>query len=134
MFNNELPMLIGVYGSLRKGLHNHGLISRCEYIKDIRVPNLELYSLGSFPCVLPSDHAVDTVLCEVYRVYTKEQLRALDGLEGHPDWYIRTLFSTELGDVQVYVMQDEAYRGNELVPSGDWLAYRQQLNANRSTV
>ena len=122
-FNNKLPMLVGVYGSLRKGLHNHRLISRCEPVQEIRIPNLELFSLGSFPCVLPSKAPCKGVVCEVYRVHTQEQLNALDGLEGHPDWYRRTVYSTPLGDVQVYVMQDEEYRDNPQVKSGDWYEY-----------
>ena len=81
-------------------------------------------SLGAFPGVLLAGR--EQIVGELYSV-DANGLRALDRLEGHPDFYARqrTAIEAERGsiDAWMYVLQDRRQRA-PTVPQGDWRAYR----------
>ena len=101
---------IFVYGTLKQGYGNH-----TYYLNKDPVTNGILYGyrlfgqLGAgFPCIRPEDGYVEG---EVYEVDDQE-LAAIDRLEGHPTWYLRT--KVEIVDnenktmnVWTYVMIDK---------------------------
>ena len=87
---------VAVYGSLKKGFHNHNLMKNSEFIgAGITEPKFSMINLGSFPGLHIGS---DKILVEVYRVDVENDLPRLDALEGHPDWYRRTLETIILTD------------------------------------
>jgi gamma-glutamylcyclotransferase (GGCT)/AIG2-like uncharacterized protein YtfP len=117
---------VAVYGTLRKGLHNHYLLEDSKYLGEqtIDLKKFRMVSLGGFPAVLPSDSVGATPLTiEVYAV-DDDTLSRLDGLEGHPNWYIREKIPTDWKNAWMYVMPPEqGCEENEPVASGDWVDY-----------
>jgi gamma-glutamylaminecyclotransferase len=87
----------------------------------LTAPNCTLIKLGGFPGLLfGGDTAVKG---EVYEVSDSEDLRRLDGLEGHPNWYRRTPITVFIDgnpvvvDTYIYL----AARGSEpKIVSGEW--------------
>jgi len=115
--------LVGVYGSLRKGLSNHFLLENSEYLGQVKTPpEWSLYDLGAFPALVPAGKTA--VVVEVYRV-TPETLVALDQLEDYPEWYQRQRLPTPYGDCWIYYHPQQTNEHLTLVPDGDWMAYYQ---------
>ena len=79
---------IFVYGTLKQGFGNHHYFLNKD---PLTIGILRGYQLlgkpkGGFPCIGPGDGYVEG---EVYEVDDQE-LAAIDRLEGHPTWYLRT--------------------------------------------
>jgi gamma-glutamylcyclotransferase (GGCT)/AIG2-like uncharacterized protein YtfP len=110
---------VAVYGSLRKGCHNHPLLKNSKLVKTTKIAGLEMFDLGAFPAACIGD---GTIVVEVYEVDSKT-LDALDALEGHPYFYRRAETITSEGTkVSVYVMRrKDGWRRK--VECGDWSVY-----------
>lgn len=86
------PHLIFVYGTLKRGFHNHERFLTMSTFKgafrtDQPYP---LVVMGSLPFLLaPMDGKGFRVAGEVFEVDDRT-LTNLDRLEGHPEWYRRT--------------------------------------------
>lgn len=118
--------LIAVYGSLRKGLHNHSYhLGNAEYLGEFKTePVYSLYSLSSFPGL--KENGNTSVTMEVYAV-TPEEEKSVDGLEGYTPgetatFYDKKPISTPFGEASVYTfVRDISDR--PLVKDGDWKNY-----------
>ena len=78
--------LVAVYGSLKKGKRNHGLLSDSRCVcHGLTEPKFSLVDLVYFPGLIDGDNFIEV---EVYEV-TNEMLSRLDRLEGHPTFYER---------------------------------------------
>ena len=114
--------LISVYGSLRKGLHNHGLISDSQLLGEFKTePVYSLYSLGGFPGL--KENGNTSVVMEVYAV-DETTASYVDGLEGYsPDrvatFYDKVPIQTPYGEASVYTYVRNIPE-DRLVESGDW--------------
>jgi gamma-glutamylcyclotransferase (GGCT)/AIG2-like uncharacterized protein YtfP len=111
---------ITVYGSLLKGLGNHGLLDNDESVllgEHTIEDNLFMISLGGFPGLLISKEEVNTIHVETYEVSDKVFAR-VERLEGYPTFYTRYPVKTPFGDSEVYVLAREGYydRGNRVKP------------------
>jgi gamma-glutamylcyclotransferase (GGCT)/AIG2-like uncharacterized protein YtfP len=98
-------MLIGVYGTLKKGHGNHRLLEGQELVGNITLEGFVMHSLGGFPAIVEGE---GSVVAEVYQVEDGEVLRRLDSLEGydkHSDsgMYLRRTVATDLGEVSYYL-------------------------------
>jgi gamma-glutamylcyclotransferase (GGCT)/AIG2-like uncharacterized protein YtfP len=122
--------IVAVYGSLRKGLGNHGLLQGSEFIGTGKVSGYGMYSLGGFPAMSNVGAKSDAVV-EVYSVDEVTMAR-LDRLEGYPSFYNRSLVAVLLdegeGGVATYASAwmyhiDEAFDNKDFVASGDWVKY-----------
>lgn len=93
-------MYVFVYGTLKKGYHNHDLLKDSVFIQDLVTPPIfEMKSVsasGGFPCLVEGDKAIHG---EVY-FCNKETLTNLDRLEGVPHMYQRRTFQSNLGDLK----------------------------------
>lgn len=118
-------MLVAVYGSLRAGLHNSRLMSSSTPLSVEAIMGFKMYSLGSFPIVYRDTEDNGIITVEVYDV-PDQDMRSLDGLEGHPNWYKRELVPTSQGDAWLYIMQD-GYGDAAHVEHGDWKLYVKEL-------
>lgn len=96
---------IFVYGTLKKGFHNHYLLEDNDavFVRSDTLPFHAMYSAGGFPVVLPSSYAPwRNVAGEVYDV-SEDCISDLDMLEREGTMYNRK---------QVEDRDFEAYIGN----------------------
>jgi gamma-glutamylcyclotransferase (GGCT)/AIG2-like uncharacterized protein YtfP len=115
--------LVAVYGSLRKGLHNHKSLGDSELIGEGVVKGFGMYSLGSYPAL--SRHGEKTpVVVEVYEVNPVTMSR-LDNLEGFPEYYTRKLCPVSINgeSIPAWVYYMDRPLEDEFVKSGDWVEY-----------
>jgi len=115
-------MLVAVYGSLRKSLHNHRLLEEATFLGTTTTSGFTMYSLGGFPYLTPSDNT-NPITIEVYDV-TEREFANLDRLEGFPNFYNRKLIPTEFGEAWIYFIATAS--DDLVVTSGDWLTYYQE--------
>jgi gamma-glutamylcyclotransferase (GGCT)/AIG2-like uncharacterized protein YtfP len=120
--------LVAVYGSLRRGLGNHGFLRESNLLSTEQVSGFLMKSLGGYPAVFHDDPD-KVITIEVYEVPEKS-MRGLDSLEGHPAWYRRELIETSQGEAWIYVMQREYQR--PVVESGDWVQYLENNQFRRA--
>lgn len=84
--------LVAVYGTLKKGKHNHPLLRAGYFIGYCRIDDATLY-VGELPYLTTTPgNGCDAELYEV----DSFTLRLLDMLEGHPDFYERKLIYVRL--------------------------------------
>lgn len=120
------PNKVAVYGSLRKGLGNWQWAlsnpENAELKSTEKVKGFKMVSLGGFPGIYTSNDESEIVI-EVYDV-TESTFKRLDQLEGYPSFYDRKQIETSDGEAWVYFIDSLANGEKELVPDGDWVAYR----------
>lgn len=78
---------VAVYGTLKKGKHNHGWLQGSKFIGKCFIPNTTMYISG-LPYLTLTEG--DGCYAELYDV-NDSVLRGLDRLEGHPDFYRRVV-------------------------------------------
>ena len=107
--------LVAVYGTLRAGEGNSGLLDTAggSYLGSCTLSNLTMYSLHEgFPGVVKSPNEDSTVFVEVYHV---DDLTPLDCLEGYNEdaprtgLYNRHLANTPFGEAWIYTYNPEPF-------------------------
>lgn len=117
---------IFVYGTLRWGEGNHGLLAGAKPLGAGRtVERMTLLNLGGCPAVI-AEAGPGPIVGELYEV-DGATLQRLDRLEGYPRVYDREQFviETESGRHVVawmYFFHPSGQRFAEVIPSGDWKA------------
>lgn len=115
-----MSSLVFVYGSLKKGFHNHHLLEKSRFLCENSLAGYLMISLGAFPGIIPNPGQFTPVYGEVYEVDEKT-LKALDRLEGHPHMYERTLVKLNYGEeAWVYVYKHADTKFSKTVPTGCW--------------
>ena len=107
--------MIAVYGTLREGHGNHGLIDGKKKWEG-RIDGWVMHSLGGFPTCIPGD---GTITVEVWDV-TPSSARRVDALEGYPDFYDKVVVNTPVGDAEMYTCPLSRMASCGLIESGDW--------------
>lgn len=80
--------LIFVYGTLKRGWGNNVIIKDQKYIGVATTsPDFQMFSLGGYPGVVAGDNRITGELWEV----DDDAFARCDRLEGHPDFYKRTI-------------------------------------------
>lgn len=129
---------IAVYGSLRKGFHNHRLLENesCVFIGEgFTRPEYTLFPIASFPGI--KKNGTTAVKVEVYEV-KEDYLPRIDALEGYsenrePTFYDRKSIPVKMLDgdeVEVFVYEYVDENENPIIESGDWkdfFKFRDQL-------
>jgi len=112
-----MPILVFVYGSLKRGGHYHGYLKDARYLGEhVCAPRYTMLDLGRYPGVV--DRGVTAIRGEVYGI-DGHTLARLDQLEEHPEVYIRELVDTAYGRAWMYLYQTA--RGDEpVISSGHW--------------
>lgn len=135
----QLPIF--VYGTLRRGQENYGLLRGRTLAETAAVLyGVELVSLGWYPAALESDSPSAAVHGEVVIIHPhfySTVLETLDRLEGyHPgfdalSFYRRVQRSVHTAtgrDVQAWLYLGRAdflhQRPHESIPAGDWVQFR----------
>lgn len=126
-------MLVAVYGSLRKGMHNHpNFLKDAEYLGKFETdPVYTMYDVGSYPGVVEGGNT--PILCEVYRISPGEISKNIDMLEGYQgsknaktNHYNRKGIRTPYGAAFLYIYNRKTDKLKK-VPSGDWVEYNEIL-------
>ena len=80
---------IFVYGTLKRGQRNHGLLSDHQFLGlALTLPHYRLYDSGRHPALVDDPENGVAVRGEVWQV-SKETLQKLDEYEGVPDYFSR---------------------------------------------
>lgn len=114
-----------VYGTLMTGEPLNGLLAESELVNaDARTKDaFGMFSLGAFPAATRHPEMAP-IVGETYRV-TLTQLRDLDRVEGHPEYYVRQL--VQLADTSVawcYLQPLLDSRQFVAIRDCDWRAWR----------
>lgn len=125
----DQPILVAVYGSLRKNMGNHRLLDNSDsvHLSTERVQGFEMYQYGGsyFPFIR---HGDGEITIEVYAVNSMV-MRRLDMLEGYDphatdhSFYNRELIQTSKGAAWIYFI-DQDPRDNVRVQHGDWVQFK----------
>lgn len=128
-------ILVAVYGTLRTGESNHRSMVRANGTSmglGKTVENYNLYSLGGFPKVslTRNDHEVPVVV-EVFETDERGLTGPLDGLEGYPSFYNRTLVDVLLDSgetVKAWIYHIENNSGlTAPIKNGDWTKRNEEV-------
>jgi gamma-glutamylcyclotransferase (GGCT)/AIG2-like uncharacterized protein YtfP/cation transport regulator ChaC len=118
-----------VYGTLRKGESNHGLLGNSPCVSMLAQVNGIMVDTGyGYPAMT---QGTDKVCGEIYEI-DAETLLLIDGLEGfNGPGDSRNLFErvattayTDRGEVQVLVYVSNQFPSDAFIPFGDWKLYR----------
>lgn len=105
----QRPILVAVYGTLKKNQANHHLLAGQVFVDTCTLTDITLYDLGPFPAA--KLQASQGITAEVYLI-DAETLMRLDQLEGYDQeqpeqgLYNRVLVTTPYGEAWVYVYND----------------------------
>lgn len=118
---------IGVYGSLRCGMHNNCILNNSNMLerKVVNVP-YKMVSFGSYPALIPDiDNKSHDVVFEIYEV-TDDVYANVEILEGYPDFY-KKAWSAD-GSFEYYYVPDNykcyisRYEDDDHIV--DWVEYQ----------
>lgn len=123
--------LVAVYGSLRKGLHNHSLLADSEYIGEYTTePIYDMYSVsGSYPGLVL--HGSTSIHMDVYSV-TEQVAKNLDRLEGYKageessNHYNKITVDTPFGKAGLYIY-NYSTKSMVKVESGNWVSFKEYV-------
>ncbi len=136
--NLKEQTLFGFYGSLRKGEYNYMALMKnqegVKYLATVKIPGYKLYSLGSYPVILPTDE-FRTVTIDLFKIDNDTVKNRLDRMEIGAG-YIRKEVEVEGNNILIYVGGEHYHDIGEdrLIPDGDWANRnnsRQLLNAEK---
>lgn len=133
--NAKKATIVLVYGTLRKGGHNHGLLATATPLGNgIITDPCRMAHLGGFPAICDGVAGDYCPVVEAYAIDADTE-RRLDILEGVPHLYTRTTMNALINDqpikALVYVMSDP--NDTVILPEvdgGDWITAQEKANAN----
>ena len=126
---NQNNKIIAVYGSLRAGMGNHGLISHSKLLetRQINLP-YKMISLGGFPGLV-ADTQENEITIELYEV-DQPTYQRVERLEGYPSFYDKYPFALPEYEspIEIYILNEEdgyySHKGETLTHISDWVKYR----------
>lgn len=118
---------VAVYGTLRQGEGNHGLLRGQKFLGTDRIVGT-LYDIGPFPCAVLDGKG--QIVVEVYDEIDDETLSNLDCLEGYSgqessaNLYNRRTVRTEKGEfVETYEWAGVVRENFLKIEDGDWIKH-----------
>jgi gamma-glutamylaminecyclotransferase len=90
---------IAVYGTLKKGFHNHDLLKNSKFLGVGISKRRFLLGHYAYPAIVVGERGTP-IEVEIYSV-TAEILVRIDVLEGYPDFYKRSLEKFQLNNEEV---------------------------------
>lgn len=122
--DEQMPVLMAVYGTLKRGFGNNYLLKDAKFMgRHITEPKYTMYSRGGFP--ISVDRGTTPLTCEIFEVTdpnTVSRVNALEGFSGvkgsSENWYDRQTIPTEYGDAEIYIMHEP--QNLSVVENGNW--------------
>lgn len=95
-------MLVGVYGTLKKGFRANDLLEDSELVKDgfFKV-KYRMHHIGGFPALIPSKYK-NKIYFEIYDVKDESIIEHLDNYEGYPSLFKKNVFEVDGKSVMIY--------------------------------
>ena len=130
--------IVAVYGTLREGLDNHGLIAECKRIGLGWLTGYRMHNLGDYPGSVYTHDDRFRIRGEWYKI-SDDVLASLDQLEGYdpktPDnsLYIRKSVFSPYGRGWVYVYNQTLDKA-PYMEAGDWKRHAQTIAKLQNTV
>ena len=119
--NKDNSILVAVYGSLKSGESNNGLLINSELLDSgTTLPNYDLLDFKAYPGAIPGTNSLRV---EVWSV-DSDTLTRLDRLESHPHFYKReevviTLDSGAIVTAWMYIITKPDNYSKQLVPANN---------------
>lgn len=119
------PVLVAVYGTLKRGFYNHGVMGESEFLGEIKTePSFTLYDVhGMYPALVNEGNT--KVSCEIFKVTSPETLKRIYRLEGysgtrgaHNTFYNTMDIPTPWGDAEVFIQTLEQNKERRVIESG----------------
>ena len=109
VFNDDYSFNVFVYGTLKQGEANHGVMTSADgkFITTAKLPGYYMVNTPWYPFAAKSDNDDDYIEGELYKV-PAEKLHILDTLEGYPQLYDRDTVSIEDLEAVIYVNRNKA--------------------------
>ncbi|MBR7888213.1 gamma-glutamylcyclotransferase [Marinomonas sp. A79] len=126
--------IVAVYGTLRKGLDHHTLLSDCKPIGLGWLTGFRMHDLGEFPAITFTQENVDRIRVEWYDV-PDEVLSAIDQLEVYdPDalersLHVRTPIFSPYGRGWIYTY-NQTLKNAPHITAGDWARFTRKSIQN----
>lgn len=118
-------VLMFVYGSLKKGYwnyYNYGL-DKEMFVGNAKLHNAEIYDLGAFPAITPTDNRENVVYGEVYDVLNKETVDRITAMETGAGYTVKEKFvvmdNGELVKCNIFFMQKPREHWKK-IDNGTW--------------
>ena len=109
--SKEKPVKLAVYGSLRSGFHNHGILKDSTLLGTyVTEGSFTMYDSGAyFPIVI--DRGLTPIEYELYEITDNSVMQSIHKLEGctgipgdKDNWYDLNKITTPEGEAWIYVM------------------------------
>jgi gamma-glutamylcyclotransferase (GGCT)/AIG2-like uncharacterized protein YtfP len=109
------------YGSLRKGMELHKRFeSGLQYKFSIWLPGYELYSLGPYPCAVPTQIAASKILVEVVQITNPDVAQQIFDIEINAGYYLQDI-QIKNESVGIYLYK-QATNYSKVI-GGDWVTF-----------
>ena len=108
IFDNDQSVYVFVYGTLKRGEANHGVMESAdgEFMAESKLAGYYIVNTPWYPFAAKSDNDDDYIEGELYKV-PADKLHILDTLEGYPQLYDRDTVDVQDLDVFVYVSRNK---------------------------
>jgi gamma-glutamylcyclotransferase (GGCT)/AIG2-like uncharacterized protein YtfP len=124
--SSDKKYLLSVYGSLKKGFHNHPILRDAKFLgTHVTNPEFTMYSLGAYPAITRSGNTAIHV--EIYEVdeSTLRRVYRLESYSGVRDssanWYDTLDIDTPWGRAEMFYFKNSGHMTRErVVESGNW--------------
>ena len=109
IFDNDQSVYVFVYGTLKRGEANHGVMESAngEFISESKLAGYYMVNTPWYPFAAKSDSDDDYIEGELYKV-SADKLHILDTLEGYPQLYDRDRVNVQDLDAFIYVNRNKA--------------------------
>lgn len=108
IFDDDQSVYVFVYGTLKRGEANHGVMESAngEFVAESKLAGYYMVNTPWYPFAAKSDNDDDYIEGELYKV-PADKLHILDTLEGYPQLYDRDTVSIKDLDAFIYVNRNK---------------------------
>ena len=121
--------LFAFYGTLRHGEGNWkwALKDKAKYIKTVVVYGYEMFSLGGYPIVIPSEDKTAPITIELFENTDQQSVNSIDRMERGAG-YDHVMLDIDGEEYLMYVGNPRYYTKDKMVNyfqihGGDWIKY-----------
>lgn len=110
------------YGTLRKGMENHGpFAGQLVYLRTVVLSGYRMYALREYPYVTHSGRKEDTIIAELFTITHPETEQMIYEMEIEVG-YILSAVEIDGHKFGLYIFPAND-PSDDRIPDGDWVAY-----------